>query len=168
VVYLTGFSKTLAANLRVGLLAGPPELVAALTERKMLVGLTTSELGERVVYRVLAEGHYRRHLDRLRGRLDAVREPTVRKLEALGLRAFATPGTGMFVWMDSQRNANQLAQTLLGEGFVLAPGSLFHPDQRPSTWLRFNIATSGNPKMLAALSRALDDQALEKSASGLI
>ena len=40
-------------------------------------------------------------------------------------------------------------------GYLLAPGAMFMPDQRPSTWLRFNVATSRNPKMLAALSTAL-------------
>jgi DNA-binding transcriptional MocR family regulator len=41
-------------------------------------------------------------------------------------------------------------------GYLMAPGSLFLPDQRPSTWMRFNIATSGNPRMLDDLARVLD------------
>jgi DNA-binding transcriptional MocR family regulator len=44
---------------------------------------------------------------------------------------------------------------MLEQGFLMAPGSLFSPEQHPSTWMRFNVATSGNPKMLAALEAAL-------------
>jgi hypothetical protein len=33
---------------------------------------------------------------------------------------------------------------------------LFLPDQRPSTWMRFNVATSNNFKMLDQLAKVLD------------
>ena len=155
VIYLSGFAKTMSANLRVGFAAGPPDLIRRLTDLKMLVGLTTPELGERVVYRILSQGHYRRHLDRLRARLGRVRDTTIRELERVGLKLFADTSAGMFVWMDAAQDTNVLAQVLMEFGYLLAPGALFMPDQRPSTWLRFNVATSRNPKMLAALSTAL-------------
>lgn len=156
VIYLGGFSKTLAANLRVGFIACAAPLARALTDLKMLVGLTTPELGERVVYRVLSEGHYRRHLERLRGRLAQAREPVLRGLERLGLATFASPPVGMFAWVDAGLDTQPLAETMLEHGFLMAPGSLFLPDQRPSTWMRFNLATSANPRMLQALEATLD------------
>ncbi len=155
VVYLGGFSKTLAAGLRVGFMAGSPDLIRHLTDLKMLVGLTSSELGERVVYKVLSEGHYRRHLDRLRTRLSQVREPTLRALETLELRPFVAPPVGKFIWVDTGVDTNLLAQAMLAQGFLMAPGSLFMPDQRASRWMRFNLASSGNPRMLSALGREL-------------
>ncbi len=155
VVYLGGFSKSLAANLRVGFVACRQELARALTDLKMLVGLTSAEFGERIVYRVLSEGHYRRHLDRLRGRLAGAQEPALRALERLGLRPFATPGIGMFVWADAGVDTGPVARTMLDRGYLMAPGSLFLPDQRPSTWMRFNIANSTHPAMLEALDAAL-------------
>jgi len=157
VIYLGGFSKTLAANLRVGFIACAPELARELTDLKMLVGLTTPEPGERVVYRALSEGHYRRHLERLRARLAQAREPLLRRLERLGMAPFGgAAGAGMFVWADTGLDTQPLAESLLDQGFLTAPGSLFSPDQRPSTWMRFNIATSGNPRMLEALESALE------------
>lgn len=155
VVHLGGFSKSLAANLRVGFVACEPALARALTDLKMLVGLTSPELGERVVFRVLSEGHYRRHLDRLHARLAAAQEPALRAIERLGLRPFATPGVGMFVWADAGIDTNPVARAMLDRGYLMAPGSLFLPDQRPSTWMRFNVANTTNPKMLAALDAAL-------------
>jgi DNA-binding transcriptional MocR family regulator len=155
VVHLGGFSKSLAANLRVGFVACHPALARALTDLKMLVGLTSPEFGERVVFRVLSEGHYRRHLDRLRGRLAAAQEPALRAIERLGLRPFATPGVGMFVWADAGVDTNPVARAMLDGGYLMAPGSLFLPDQRPSTWMRFNIANCTNPRMLEALDATL-------------
>ena len=155
VIYLGGFSKTLAANLRVGFIACSAELARELTDLKMLIGLTSPELGERIVYRVLSEGHYRRHLHRLRDRLARAREPVFRGLERLGLRPFATPPVGMFVWADTGVDTNPIAQAMLAHGYLMAPGSLFMPDQRPSTWMRFNVATSGNARMLEHLGRVL-------------
>ena len=52
VIYLGGFSKTLAANLRVGFIATSPEIARQLADRKMLTALTTTEVTERVVYRL--------------------------------------------------------------------------------------------------------------------
>jgi DNA-binding transcriptional MocR family regulator len=155
VIYLGGFSKTLAANLRVGFVACSERLARDLTDLKMMVGLTTPELGERMVYRVLSEGHYRRHLERLRSRLAQARAPVLRTLERLGFAPFTAPMSGMFVWADAGLDTRSLAQSMLEQGFLMAPGSLFSPEQHPSTWMRFNVATSGNPKMLAALEAAL-------------
>jgi DNA-binding transcriptional MocR family regulator len=154
-IHLGGFSKTLAANLRVGFIACSAPLARQLTDLKMLVGLTSSELGERIVLRVLSEGHYRRHLERLRARLAEAREPLVRALERTGLKPFAGPSAGMFVWADAGVDTRPLAEAMLEQGFVTAPGSLFSPDQRPSTWMRFNVATSREPRMWRALEAAL-------------
>ena len=155
IIYLSGFSKTLAANLRVGFLVASPDLARQLTDLKMLVGLTSSELGERVVYRILSEGHYRRHLVRLRQQLNLAREPVLRELEKLGLEVFSSPQVGMFLWAQCRYGTNSLAQAMLDKGYLLAPGSLFMPDQRDSQWLRFNVASSNNPKMWAELSQLL-------------
>ncbi len=156
VIYLSSFSKTLAPNLRVGFVACAPALAREITDNKMLVGLTSSELGERLVYKVLSEGHYRHHLERVRSKLASVREPTIRALEKLGLIAVSNPGVGMFIWMKAPRSTTDLARQMLDQGYLLAPGSLFHPDQRDSPFMRFNLTSSAKPAMLSALSKALN------------
>ncbi len=156
VIYVGGFSKTVAANLRVGFIACERELAGALADRKLLAALTTPELGERVMYQVLAEGQYRKHVERLRRRLAALREPVLAQLERLGLRVFADPQGGMFAWLDSGRDSQALAARAYEQRLLLAPGSLFSPSQAPSSWLRFNLASSSHPELLAFLARALD------------
>jgi DNA-binding transcriptional MocR family regulator len=156
VIFLGSFSKTLAANLRVGYVACAPEIAQAITDQKMLVGMTTPELNERVLYKVLTEGHYRRHVERLRVRLDGVRDRTGRMLERVGMRLFTMPSAGMFLWADTGVDADALAAAAHEAGFLLTPGSLFSPQQSPSTWMRFNIANCGDPALAGLLAGYLD------------
>jgi DNA-binding transcriptional MocR family regulator len=156
VIYMGSFSKTLAANLRVGFIACAPEIAQAVADQKMLVNMTTPELNERVLYKILTEGHYRRHVERLRARLDTVRDKACRMLEKTGMRLFQTPGAGMFVWTDTGVDADALAAAGHEAGFLLTPGSLFSPQQSPTTWMRFNVANCGDPSLHAFLGEYLD------------
>jgi DNA-binding transcriptional MocR family regulator len=155
VIYLGGFSKTLAANLRVGFIACAPALALQLADRKMLTALTTSEIGERVVYKILSEGHYRKHVDRLRAKLDGLRDRTMRQLERVGMRIEVTTPAGMFVWADAGCDTNLLTEKGLAQGYLFAPGSLFSPSQLPSTRTRINVATMADPGVLRFLESAI-------------
>jgi DNA-binding transcriptional MocR family regulator len=156
VIYLNSFSKTLAANLRVGFLAASPEVVRAVADQKMLVTFATPEINERIVFKILTEGHYRRHVERLRARLDTVREKAARALERVGFRLFCTPGAGMFLWADTGVDSGALTAAAHDAGYLLAPGSLFSPNQSPSTFMRFNIANCGDPGLMPFFERYLD------------
>ncbi|MCU0949915.1 MAG: PLP-dependent aminotransferase family protein [Burkholderiaceae bacterium] len=155
VVYVSSFSKTLAASLRVGYIAAAPAVAQALGDLKMLTGLTTPELTERVVTRILAEGQYRRHLDRLRGKLDAARDRTARALERLGARMPLQPEAGIFLWADFGRDTTAIAAEGSAQGVLCAPGSLFSPTQLPSTWMRVSAAASLNPGAMRFLAEAM-------------
>ena len=155
VIYLGGFSKSLSANLRVGYIATSREWAQRLCDRKMLGTLTTSDIGERVVYKILSEGLYRKHVDRVRAKLDGVRAKTVRQMEKVGLKVDVAPPTGMFVWVDAGMDTNVLAERAMAEGLLLAPGSLFSPSQLPTTRMRLNVATMQEPTAWQFLEREL-------------
>lgn len=153
-IYLGSFSKTLAANLRVGFLAASHELALQLADQKMLATLTTSEIGERVIHRILSDGHYRKHADRLRARIDAARDRAIRQLERAGMRIDLAPA-GIFVWADAGCDTNVLAEKAMEQGYLFAPGSLFSPSQLPSTRTRINVATMSDPGILRFLAEHL-------------
>ncbi|KQQ40495.1 GntR family transcriptional regulator [Duganella sp. Leaf126] len=155
VIYLGGFSKTMAANLRVGFIATSPGRAERLADRKMLSTLTTSDIGERVVYKVLSEGSYRKHADRVRARLDSVRARTLRQMERVGLKPVQAAPAGMFVWVDTGCDTNVLAERAMAEQLLLAPGSLFSPSQRPSTFMRVNVAAMQEPAVWRFLEKTL-------------
>jgi DNA-binding transcriptional MocR family regulator len=145
VIYLGGFSKTLAANLRVGFIATSPQLAIRLSDRKMLSTLTTTEIGERVVYKILSEGHYRKHVDRIRVKLDSVRDNITKRVENLGMKVEYRTPAGMFLWIETGFDSIALAEKALEQGILLAPGSLFSPNQLPSSRMRINIAAMSDP-----------------------
>ncbi|KAI3589943.1 DNA-binding transcriptional regulator, MocR family [Cupriavidus sp. U2] len=156
VIYLGSFSKTLAANLRVGFIAASPDLAVTLTDSKLVTGMATPEINERVVYKVLTEGHYRKHTERVRVRLDRARDATREQLERLGLRIFPGQVAGMYLWADTGVDTNVIATAGHEEGYLFAPGSLFSPSQMPSTWTRFNVASSTDPGMLRFLAGQME------------
>jgi DNA-binding transcriptional MocR family regulator len=155
VIYLGSFSKTMAANLRVGFLATTPELARRLSERKLLSALTSSEIGERVVYKILSEGHYCKHVDRLRTRLDKVRDKVVRQLERIGMHIDIQTAAGLFIWAETGCDTVAMTEKAMERGYLLAPGSLFSPKQLPSTRMRINIACMTDQGVLRWLEREI-------------
>jgi DNA-binding transcriptional MocR family regulator len=153
-IYLGGFSKTLSGSLRVGFVACALELAEKLADEKMLRTLTSSEIGERAVYQVLVEGQFRKQLDRLRSKLDTARVRVLRQLERIGL-SVAAPAEGMFLWVDIGKDTLALTQAGLEQGYLFAPGSLFSPEQAPSTWTRFNVACMTEPGVFRFLEEEL-------------
>lgn len=154
VIYVGGFSKTLAANLRVGFVAAQPDLARSLTDLKMLTGLSSPELNERTVARILASGQYRRLMERIRDKVDVARDRTARALERMHVRIHGPPDAGMYLWADFGRDTNAIAAAGSRQGILCAPGSLFSPTQRPSTWMRVSAATCMNPTALRFLAEA--------------
>ncbi|MGE8397986.1 MAG: PLP-dependent aminotransferase family protein, partial [Comamonas sp.] len=145
VMLVGGFSKTLAGSLRVGYIAAQPARIAALTDAKLLSGLTTPELGERVVHRILADGLYRKHVLRLRERLDETRHRCLKLVDSLGLVVHQEPVAGMFVWVDAGRDTEVMARQAAAQGVLLAPGVLFSANQQASTMLRLPVSMADNP-----------------------
>ncbi|AZR95355.1 GntR family transcriptional regulator [Bordetella trematum] len=146
VILVGGFSKILAASLRVGYVAARSDILQSLADLKMLAGLTSPELGERVVHRVLMDGQYRRHVDRVRQRVDEARRECLRRLQPLGLTVEHEPQAGMFIWADCGRDSEALARQAADRGMLLAPGTLFSPAQQPSRMLRFSVAMVDAPQ----------------------
>ena len=98
VIYVRSFSKTLSGSLRVGFVASTQSVVDALADIKMLTCITTSQFTRRLLYLMLVDGHYRKHLSRLRERLGEARVNVVRAFERIGLEMFTEPTDGMFIW----------------------------------------------------------------------
>src|SRR5690606_29615412 len=107
VIYLSGFSKTIAASLRVGFVAGSSEVVARLVDEKLTGSITSPEIGERVVLHLLTDGQHRKHLERMRQRLDGLRAEVRSVLTRIGCEVFAAEG-GLYLWADTGRDTDAL------------------------------------------------------------
>ena len=140
VILVGGFSKTLSGGLRVGYVAAKAEYVDRLTDLKLLSGLTSSLPAEQIVQHILANGSYRKQVDRLRERVDRTRIRCLRKLEAIGCHAEHEPVAGTFAWVDCGVDTEVLARQAAASGLLLAPGVLFSPRQATSSKLRVPVA----------------------------
>ncbi|RZM03046.1 MAG: PLP-dependent aminotransferase family protein [Variovorax sp.] len=140
-IYVSGFAKILAPNWRIGFLAASPELSGRLLETKLLSTLTTPALFERALASCIDQGQLRRHAERVRTRLDGARARTVKLALAHGCR-FESEPAGLFGWVDTGVDTDALTQRMLDQGYLLAPGSLFHAARTPGTLMRINFATA--------------------------
>ncbi|MHC6224614.1 aminotransferase-like domain-containing protein [Pseudomonas sp. X10] len=141
VIYLASLSKTLSSSLRVGYLVAEPALVAHLAELKMVSGIGTSRFIEQVVAQMLANGVYRKSVQRMRLRLGQHMAKTLGQLEALGWEVFSEPYGGMFIWAHSPgRDFATLNRLALDCSVLLSPGSAFDPEGTACDWLRINVA----------------------------
>jgi DNA-binding transcriptional MocR family regulator len=151
-IYVSGFAKILAPNWRIGYLAAPPALVEPLLDTKLLSTLTTPSLLERALALCIEQGQLRRHAERIRTRLDAARARSVKLALGAGC-SFAAEPVGLFGWVDTGVDTDALAQRMLDEGYLIAPGALFHAARAPSTLMRINFTTTQDAAFWRVFSR---------------
>jgi DNA-binding transcriptional MocR family regulator len=154
-ITVSGFSKVLTPQWRVGFLAAPAALAERFIDTKLLSSLSTPGPLEEAVALCLEQGLMRRHAERVVSLLDAARGRAVRLAQGAGCR-FVTPPAGLFGWVDVGTDTEALAQALLDEGWLIAPGALFHARPRRGTLMRINFATTQEPRFWQRL-KALRD-----------
>ncbi len=157
-IYVSGFAKILAPNWRIGFMAAPPALVEQLLDTKLLATLTTPALLEKALALCIEQGQLRRHAERIRTRLDAARARSVKLALGAGC-TFAAEPVGLFGWVETGVDTDALSQRMLDEGYLLAPGALFHAERKPSTLMRINFATTQEAAFWKTFARVRDEQA---------
>jgi DNA-binding transcriptional MocR family regulator len=158
VIYVSSYSKTLSAGLRVGYIAAAPDRINALCDLKMVTVVSTSDFVERVVYQLIATGQYRRHLARLKMRLDEALTLSLKTLGRLGVAALTDQPGGYYLWLQLPPHIDEieLARKAAAKGIFLAPGAVFYPDRnnaRPA--LRVNVAYATDEKFVRFMRGAI-------------
>jgi DNA-binding transcriptional MocR family regulator len=102
------------------------------------------------------QGQLRRHSERVRIRLDGARGRAVKLAMSHGC-TFASEPAGLFGWVDTGVDTDALTQRMLDQGYLLAPGSLFHARRPPSTMMRINFATSQEAAFWKVFSKVRDE-----------
>ena len=159
VIRIGSFSKTLSASIRCGYIAARADWINGLVDLQVATcfggpSLVATEL----IASVLAGGGYRKHMEELRQRLARARHAIATRLEPLGIRPWLMPRGGFYLWcrLPEGQDSTTLARRALEERVVLAPGNVFSVSQTATPFLRFNVAQSYDPRILAALKRAMD------------
>ena len=144
VVHVGSFSKMVSASLRCGFIAAKPEWIEALADLKLAASIGASEIGARVVWRLLESGAYRRQVEAVRARLARARAETRERLVAAGLTLSIDPRGGLFLWsrLPDGVSAVEVSRAASKFDVVLAPGDVFSVARLADDHLRFNVAQS--------------------------
>ncbi|MDF2810792.1 MAG: GntR family transcriptional regulator [Microvirga sp.] len=159
VIRIGSFSKTLSASIRCGFIAGRADWIEGLVDLQVATCFGgPSPVATTLIANVLAGGGYRKHMEELRERLARARRDMAARLEPLGIRPWLMPRGGFYLWcrLPEGQDSAALARMALKENIVLAPGNVFSVSQTASAFLRFNVAQSGDPRIVAVLRQAMD------------
>ena len=84
VIYMGTFSKSIAPAIRVGYLVLPAPLLAVYKRKCGFYASTVSRIDQKIIYQFLAEGHYERHLNRMRAIYKGKHDVLMSELKTLG------------------------------------------------------------------------------------
>ena len=156
VVYIRSFSKTMSPNLRTGYVVANPDLIEEFAQLKMMSGLTSSEISERIAHHVLTDGRWRKHLKNVQARLAEAHQQTSTRLTDLGFRIFAEPKSGLFLWAHHPDidDTAILSTEATDRDIMMGPGHLYSTSLEPTHWLRFNPAFCQDDRSYSFLEQA--------------
>lgn len=161
VVHIGSFSKSLSASVRCGFIAAPLDWIEGLTDLKIATSFGGGRLSSELVFALLSNGTYRKHMETLRSRLSRAMAETAARLQALGIEPWIEQPAGMFLWcrLAEGIDAADVARRALAANVVLAPGNAFSLSQTASRYLRFNVSQSEDERVFHVLERALRETA---------
>lgn len=129
VLYLNSFAKSLGAAFRMAYLVLPPQLAQRFRKQLGFYANTVSPLDQLALARFIEQGHYDRHVNRLRTHARKTQDALVNALhKAFGNRiAFAGLNDGLhfIMQLESERGERELATAAEAAGIRIAPLSSF-------------------------------------------
>ncbi len=133
VIYIGTFSKSIAPAIRTGFLVLPERLMKRYRERAGFFSGTVNRLDQNILYQFLTEGHYERHLNRMRavykskhdlllgGLRDFERDFSIGG-EYAGLHVLLTDRSGRHTEEELERTAREQGVRVYGlSGYFICP-----------------------------------------------
>jgi GntR family transcriptional regulator/MocR family aminotransferase len=124
VVHIGSFSKTISPSLRLGFMVVPPELTHRFGELAACLAPAPAAAVQRAVAEFLREGHYLRHLRRMKRLYAARRETLLRCLGEMAsdsIKVQATAGLAVVILLPELASDVDIASRVLEFGLAPAP-----------------------------------------------
>lgn len=156
VVHLGTFSKTLSPTLGVGFLVAPRPLAAHFAEVAATLSPAPSIAVQTALCRLLAEGHYLRHLRHMK-RLYAARLAALRaRLDGMGTEVTMS-GLALLLSLPSDADDVAIAARALGLGLAPTPLSPWYAEQaRRRAGLLLSVTNLRDARIIGIASAALE------------
>ena len=168
VLYLSSFSKTLAAGFRVAWIAAPAPLVAKFDVAKQAADLCSGALDQRMVYEAWKRGVLAAGVPRLRAHYRHKRETIERAMRATldGVLSWRTPRGGFFILasLPEDLNGEDLLQPAIAERVVFVAGAPFFVDGSGRNTIRLSFSLPAPDRIVEGVNRLarVIRQALER------
>jgi GntR family transcriptional regulator/MocR family aminotransferase len=144
VVYIGTFSKVLVPSLRLGYIVVPPALVDAFVAARMMAGRHSPSIDQAVLTDFIEEGHFSRHIRRMRTLYRARRAAAVEALrrEAGDVLDVGPSPAGLHVvaWLPEVLDDREVARAAAARGVFARPLSDFYASCPPRPGLELGYA----------------------------
>ncbi len=157
VLHIGSFSKTISPALRLGFLVVPPEMARRFGDLAACLAPAPAAPVQRAVAEFLREGHYLRHLRRMKRLYAARREALLRCLEEVAsdsMKVQATAGLAVVTVIPEFASDVDIVLRALQFGLAPSPLSRWYMQSPPQQGLLLGV-TNLNERRLAADCRRL-------------
>jgi GntR family transcriptional regulator / MocR family aminotransferase len=154
VLYIGTFTKVLFPALRIGYLVLPQPLTEAFIVVRSIVDIHPPTLEQAALADFMAEGHFNRHLRRMRKLYVERRDLILHALHGLPLR-IDTPETGLncVVWLPDSADEMNLVRQAERQGLALWPISAFCSKPMPGKAVLVGFGGYSNQELKPAARR---------------
>jgi GntR family transcriptional regulator / MocR family aminotransferase len=153
VIYIGTFSNVLFPSLRLGYLVAPTEVLKSLIAMRRVIDIHLPLLEQMALADFIAEGHFVRHLRKMRGlyreRRNALREALTQEFGDMFDVTVPEAGMHLAAWLPEGMSAQGVAQQASAYGLHTLPLSLFSLRSLQRDGLLFGFA-SASPEELRA------------------
>lgn len=159
VLHAGTFSKTIAPNLRLGFLVVPPGLATAFGDAAATLGPAPAPMVQRAVTDFLAEGHFLRHLRRMKRLYAARRDAVAAAMAAVapaGIGIHASGGLAVRLALADGTRDTEIALRALQFGLAPVPLSPWHVDRPQAAGLLLGITNAGERRLSADCARLVE------------
>lgn len=161
VLRFDSFSKILSSGMRLGIVTGPSFLINQINLHTQASNLHTCGISQAIAYSILkqwgSEG-WHHHLAIIQSFYKTQRDAIVQAADThlQGLAEWNVPTAGMFLWIKliGVHDTYDLISNRAVESKVLfVPGSVFDPNNKPSSYVRAAYSTATPIEMNTAMER---------------
>ncbi|NCD72556.1 aminotransferase-like domain-containing protein [Mucilaginibacter agri] len=156
VMYCSSFTKTIIPGFRIGWCA-PGKFAYEVARIKSMQNGSVSNFSQQVVYRLLSQGTYDRHLQKFRLQLHKNMLRTMQLIEQHFPEdtSVSRPNGGLVLWIALPVQVNTTAQQNIAfkKEISYAPGEIFSSKGDYQNYLRLNYCNFWEPKIEQALAK---------------